>query len=160
MHIFPALLDVHERAHRNLAALLVHCRALSADELNRELAGFGYPTVRLQIHHVIGAQKYWIGVLQGRIDAEEDDPKYPTVASLEAYREEVFAATEAYLRGATVDELNTPRPMMTWQGREQVLVPAHVVLRTLMHIYHHTGQVAAMCRLLGKPVEGLNYPIT
>jgi len=35
-----------------------------------------------------------------------------------------------------------------------------VFARTLVHIYHHMGQVAAMCRLLGKPTQGLDFPIT
>ncbi len=80
MHTREALRDLHERAHRCLAELLVHCRGLSPEELD----GFGYPTPRLQLHHEIGAERYWIGVLQGRIDADEDEDDYPTVASLEA----------------------------------------------------------------------------
>jgi uncharacterized damage-inducible protein DinB len=159
MHTSEALLDFHDRAHRNLTALLAHCRELSGEELNQELPGFGYPTVRLQLHHGIGAEKYWIGVLQGRIEADEDAVDYPTIASLEADRGAVFAATEAYLRAASTDELNTARPMMTWGNREKVLVPAHVVFRTQTHLYHHQGQITAMCRLLGKPCAGLDYPI-
>lgn len=159
MHGTGALLDLHERAHRSLTALVSHCRELSVEDINRELPGFGYPTVRLQLHHEIGAEKYWVGVLQGRIDAEEDAPDYPTIESLEAYREQVFAATEAYLRAASQEELNTTRPMMTWGNREQLLVPAQVVLRTITHLYHHQGQIAAMCRILGKPSSGWDYPI-
>jgi uncharacterized damage-inducible protein DinB len=159
MHNAEALLDLHERAHRNLTALLAHCRGLKAEELNREWTGFGYPSVRLQLHHGIGAEKYWIGVLEGRIDADDDSPDYPTVESLEAFREQVFAATEACLRASSVEELNNARPMRTWGNRERVLVPAHVVLRTVTHLYHHQGQIVAMCRLLGKPCPGLDYPI-
>lgn len=159
MHTPAALLDLHQRAHRNLEALLVHCRSLSAQELDRDLPGFGYPTVRLQLHHGIGAEKYWIGVLQGRIDADDDAPDYPTIASLQEYRARVFAATEAYLQGASSRELNTARPMMTWGNKEKVLVPAHVFMRTLTHLYHHQGQILAMCRLLGKPGAGFDYPI-
>lgn len=158
-HTSEALLDIHERASRSLAALLVHCRCLTPEELNREMPEFGDPTVRLQLHHVIGAQKYWIGVLQGRIDAEEDAPMYPTIASLEAYREQVYALVEDYLRSASAEELSNARPMRTWDGKERALIPAHIVVRTLMHIYHHVGKVAAMCRIMGKPWEGLDYPI-
>ena len=159
MYSPEALLDILERTHASLEKLLAHCRLLGADELNRELIGFGYPTVRLQLHHVIGAEKYWTGVLEGRIDADEDDPKYPTIASLEAYREEVFAITENYLRSASPEELNTPRKMTTWGNNEKVLTPVHVFLRTQMHVFHHQGQVVAMCRLMGKPANGFDYPI-
>jgi uncharacterized damage-inducible protein DinB len=116
-------------------------------------------TVRLQLHHAIGAEKYWIGVLEGSFDADDDAHLYPTIESLERYREETFAATEKYLRNASVEELNTARPVKTWTGEEPVLHPGHVVMRTITHIYHHQGQVAAMFRTLGSPSPGFNYPI-
>ena len=160
MHTAEALLDLHQRSHQSLVALLTHCRAFSSDELNRELEGFGYSTVQLQLHHLIGAEKYWIGVLEGRIDADEDAPDYPTIKLLENYREQVISVTKAYLESASGEDINTARPMMTWGEREQVLTPSQVFLRTQTHLYHHLGQIAIMCRLLGKPSNGLDYPIS
>ena len=155
-----SLLDIHERTHRSFKKLLEHCRQLSIDEINREMAGFGYPTIRLQLHHILGAHKYWIGVLQGRIDVEEDLPLYPTIESLEKYHEQVFRMTEEYLRAASVQEVSTPRMMMTWQNIERTLIPAHVLMRTVTHLYQHQGQIMAICRLLGKPVDtGMDFPI-
>lgn len=153
------LLDIHERAHRNLKDFVAHARTLDPEAFDRLMPDFGDGTVRLQIHHAIGAEKYWIGVLQGRIDADDDAHLYPTVDSLEAYREDTFAATQAYLRTASVEELNTPRPMKTWHGDEPMLYPGHVVMRTITHIYHHQGQLATMYRILGSPIPGFNYPI-
>jgi uncharacterized damage-inducible protein DinB len=159
MYTAEALADIHERTHRSLAKLLAHCDGLGAAAVDRPVEGFGYATVRLQLHHVIGAERYWLGVLEGRMDAEDDDAAFPTIASLAAFRERVAAATRAYLAGAAAPELNTPRPMVTWGGKRRVLVPAHVILRTQTHVYQHTGQVAAMCRLLGRPVEGMEFPL-
>lgn len=153
------LIDIHERTHRNLKDFLSHARTLESAAFNRVMPGFGDGSVRLQFHHAIGAEKYWIGVLQGIITAEEDAHLYPTVASLERYREGTFDATQAYLRSASVEELNTPRPMKTWHGDEPWLYPGHVVVRTITHIYHHQGQLAAMLRILGSPIPGFNYPI-
>jgi uncharacterized damage-inducible protein DinB len=155
-----SLLGFHERAHSNLVALLDHCGGLSQTELHCELPGFGYPTIQLQLHHMVGAEKYWVGVLQGRIDVDEDAPDYPTVGSLVAYRKKVFEATELYLRNSSEKELNSPRSMTTWGDREKVLVPAHVIIRTQAHLYHHQGQITAMCRLQGHPINGLDYPLT
>ena len=157
MNTGKALLDLHERSHCSLADLLAHCRGFSAEELHRELAGFGYPSVQLQFHHEIGAQEYWIGVLEGRVEADDDAPAYATIDLLEAYRQRVFEATGDYLRSAGNDELNTARVMMTWGNKERLLTPAHVFLRTLTHLYHHQGQITAMCRLLGKSINGLDY---
>ena len=159
MHTAESLLDIHDRAHRNLRALLAHCRSLTPDELNREIDGFGYPTVRLQLHHEIGAEKYWVSVLEGQMDADENDADFPTVASLEAYRENVHGVTERYLRNVSVEDLNSAQTMTTWGNRQRLLVPAQVILRTQVHYYHHQGQVLAMCRIVGKPGSGLDYPI-
>jgi uncharacterized damage-inducible protein DinB len=159
MHTPEGLLDLHERAHRNLSALLKHCRVLDAEQFNRELPGFGYPSVRLQLHHAIGAQEYWLGVLHGVVDVEDNDADFPTIDTLEAWRARVFAATETYLRGVTAETLNTVRPYLTWGGGEKTMAPAHVILRTQMHLYHHQGQVLAMCRLLGRPAGGMDFPL-
>lgn len=153
------LLDVHERAHRNLRDFLAHARTLDPEAADREMPDFGGASVRLQLHHAIGGETYWIGVLQGRVDADEGAHLYPTIESLERYREATFAATQEYLKNASVEELNTPRPMETWHSEEEVLRPGHVVMRTITHIYHHQGQVAAMLRILGSPIPGFNYPI-
>jgi len=157
------LLEVHERTHRNLESYLAHARTLDPGVIDREMPEFNGASVRLQLHHVIGTEKYWIGVLHGRIDADEDAHLYPTIESLEAYREATSAATEEYLRSASVEELNTARPMTTWRGEELMLYPGHVVMRTITHIYHHQGQVASMFRILGSPIprtpEDFDYPI-
>jgi uncharacterized damage-inducible protein DinB len=160
MYTKEALLDLHDRAHRSLRKLLTHCTQLSADSLDRKLEGFGYPTVRLQLHHAIGAEEYWTGVLQGKILADDNDAEFPTVAALEAYRERVAGVTRAYLEMTPAAELNTAREMVTWQGAKRRLVPALVVLRPLTHIYQHQGQVLAMGRLLGMSgPDGLDFPI-
>jgi uncharacterized damage-inducible protein DinB len=109
---------------------------------------------------VIGAEEYWIRVVSGRYADEEDDPDHPTVDALEAYRMQVAGATDSYLRSSSEAELNTPREMLTWPRKMRTLVPARVFLRTLTHIYHHQGQVVAMCRLLGHPCPpGLDFPL-
>lgn len=160
MYTSEALLDIHERAHRSLVKLLEHCAQFSAAEFVQEWPGFGYPSLWQQFYHEIAAQAYWIGVLHGRMDVDEQEDLYSSVALLEAFRGEVYEMTATYLRSASAEELNTPRAMVTWGGREQVLRPAHVVVRTAAHLYQHQGQVAAMCRLLGKPIPaGLDFPI-
>lgn len=155
-----ALVDIHERAHRNLEGYFAHCRALDCQAVDRKIPEFNGASVRLQLHHAIGAERFWIGVLQGRVDADDDAHLYPTIESLAEYREATFAATQEYLRNAATEELNTPRPMMTRADEAHVLHPGHVVMRTITHIYHHQGQIASMLRLLGNPSPGFDYPIT
>ena len=154
MYTPAALLDMHERSQKSLRGLIAHCGSLTPDELERQMLDFGLPphgepSVRLQLTHTIGAQRYWIGCLQGRIEAE--DPVLANTAEIEAFRESVSALVAGYLRSANEAELNTPRPVKTFHG-EAVLMPARVIVRTLVHIYDHKGKVAAMCRAMGKPI--------
>ena len=62
---------------------------------------------------MIGAERYWVGVLQGRMDVDDDDSAYPTLCALSEFRERVALATRAYIHGASAAELNTPRKMVT-----------------------------------------------
>jgi len=155
------LIDFHNRGHQSFEKIIEHCQQFRSQELCREFEGFGYPSLRLQIHHAIGAEKYWIGVLQGRIDVDDDISKYATIDRLTEYRQKVYSATERYLHTVSMEELKRARSMMTWGNNEKVLIPVHVFMRTLTHLYHHQGQISAICRLMGKPVEpGMDYPIT
>jgi len=159
-HSRASLLDIHERAHRSLRGLLAHCAGLATADLDRELAGFGYPTVRLQLHHVISAEKYWVGVLLGEYHVEDDSADYPSIPALDIHERRVADRTADWLRTTSLEELNTPRLVRTWPDVKRRLVPAHVILRTQTHIYHHQGQVLAMCRLLGRPGPGgLDFPL-
>ena len=153
------LTDIYERSHSCLIKLMEHCRGLTSDELHREIEGFGYKSVRLQLQHEMEAERYWVGVLQGKMLLDEDETPVIPFETLEKLRRDVYDKTRDYLRGASIADLNTARPMMTWRG-ERTLVPAHIILRISVHLFHHQGQILAMCRLMGKPGEGFDYPIT
>ena len=159
MYTAEALADLHARGHTCLRRLLEHCAAFAPEDFRREHEGFGYPSLHLQLAHGIGAEHYWVGVLHGVVDGEDRDDRYPDVPSLEGWRAEVEGRTRGYLDAASPDELNTPRPMTMWGGRPAVLVPARVIVRTFAHLYHHQGQAVAMCRLLGRPASGLDFPL-
>lgn len=160
MHTAAGLTDLHARTHRSLRKLLDHCGGFSDEELSRELDGFGYASIRLQLHHMVGAEQYWVGVLRGLMLTDEDEADRASVDALRAFRERVAGTTTAYLQATSGDELNTPRVMTTWGDKEVELTPANVLLRTQTHVFQHQGQVAAMCRLLGRPIpSGLDFPL-
>jgi len=57
--------------------------------------------------------------------------------------------------------LNAQHELTTWGDKQVQLVPARVILRTQTHLFQHQGQVAAMSRLLGRPIPpGLDFPMT
>lgn len=159
MYTPAALLDLHRRSRHSLRSLMDQASGLAPEELDREHEGFGYPTVRLQLHHLIGAQEYWIGVLQGRVEADLEPDDYPTLESLAEYRDRVAEAVEDYLSGASQETLNRAEDFATWGGKTKTLVPAHVVLRTITHLYHHLGQIQAICRLAGLRTRFVDFPL-
>lgn len=155
------LLELHRRTHLSLERMLGHCEGFTQAELTRSLEGFGYPTLLLQLHHLVGAERYWVGVLQGMILTDEHEVDHASLAAVRAYRDRVVAATQAWLEGATPEELARPRAVTTWNGKTPVVRPVHVLLRTQTHVFQHLGQVTAMCRLLARPVPpGFDYPLT
>jgi uncharacterized damage-inducible protein DinB len=160
MFTAAGLLDLHRRTHWSVQKLIDHCAGFTAEQLRRSIEGFGYPNLLLQMHHVIGAEEYWIGVLQGRMLTEEREADFASIDALRAFRERTAAATRTYLNGTSDAELQRRRDVVTWQGKRTTVVPAHVLLRTQTHVFQHQGQVAAMCRLLGRPIPpGLDFPL-
>ncbi len=160
MHTAAGHLDIHERTHRSLRGLLDHCAGFSEEELSREFEGFGYPSIRRHLHHMIGAEQYWVGVLRDLMLTEEVEADVESMEALRAFHDRVAEATTAYLRSASDAELSTARTMTTWGDKQVELVPAHVLLRTQTHIYDHKGQIAVMARRLGRPIPaGLDFPL-
>jgi uncharacterized damage-inducible protein DinB len=161
MYTAAALLDIHARAHESLRRLMVFCATLTGDELQRPLAGFGFPTVMAQLEHTIGAEVYWQTVVTRGYTEEAPLADAPDVAAMEALRQQTASATRAYLEHATEAELNATRQMISDPGRTRLLRPADVILRVVTHIFSHQGQILAMCRAIGKPNNhyDVDYPL-
>ncbi len=160
MHAAESLRDIHLRTHICFSRLLDHCRTLSVEELARPLPGFGFPTVQRQLHHMVGAQRYWLSVICPPIDARDDEADFPTIDELDRFRASVSDSVVAYLARTTRDDLNRRAPHTTFDGHSYDLVPAHMLLRTDTHIHRHLGQVVAMCAILGRPAPaGLDLPV-
>ena len=161
MYTAHTLLDVHARAHESLRRLMVFCSALTDDELRRPVAGFGWSTVHRQLEHTIGAEVYWQTVVTRGYTEEATLPDVPDVGALEVFRQQTASVTRSYLERASDAELNSRRQMISDPGQTRVLRPADVIMRIVTHIFHHQGQVLAMCRTLGKPNDAhdVDYPM-
>jgi uncharacterized damage-inducible protein DinB len=155
-----ALLDIHKRTHQSLSKLCKHCAELDAKQLNKKLKGFGVPTVQQQLFHLAAAEYYWISVAKGEMDVLMSPEDYPTVKDLASFLRRTGNITKEYIDKASLAELNTARMMTGYGGRRKKLTPAHIVLRTQTHAFHHLGQVLAMCRHLGHPgPRGMDFPL-
>jgi uncharacterized damage-inducible protein DinB len=148
-----ALLRYHQFAHTGLAAMLEHVQTLPQEQFRQPLEGFGLPSVRAQLVHLLDCEYSWVLQVQGRGDTPynwEHDDDLQTPADLKAHRQWVEAQTREWLLGETDESLNAPRAV-TEDGRTHEGIPAEMLLHLMTHAYHHKGQIAAMCRLLGHP---------
>jgi uncharacterized damage-inducible protein DinB len=134
-----------------LALLVDHTTLLTADEFTRVLPGFGQPSVREQLMHILGAEERWVLRLQDAPTRKWSAADFPTAAPLRVARERVMRATEGYLDrlpDAALNEALAQRPH-EWIG--ELRSPAFILHHAMTHAFHHKGQVVAMCRLLGHP---------
>jgi uncharacterized damage-inducible protein DinB len=160
MYTSAGLLDIHERTHRSIQGVLDHCATLPKAELTRAGEGFSYPTLASQLHHVIGAERYWFGVLQEDIFLDDDEAAHQTIEALRAMRQTVAEATAAFISSCSGAELSATRTITKWNGETAEVVPAHVLLRTQTHAYQHQGEIASMLRQLGHTFPPLlDFPL-
>ncbi|MFT7618429.1 MAG: putative damage-inducible protein DinB [Planctomycetota bacterium] len=157
MYSSEVLLDIHDRCHRGLTKLISHCGGFSHEQFRQVFDGFGYSSIQSQLCHVIGAEVYWFGVLEGRMDVDDRAEENLGAKEIGEFREQVFNKSATYLSKSAAEHLNAAGEFITWGGKLMTLVPAQVVLRTQTHIFQHQGQVAAMCRQLGNPINGIDY---
>ena len=62
-----------------------------------------------------------------------------------------IAATRTFLEALTAPELLEPRHIEFSAGGSIEISPARMLLHVVTHGFHHKGQAAAICRLLGYP---------
>ncbi|MGE0191538.1 MAG: DinB family protein [Planctomycetota bacterium] len=160
MHTAASLMDLQRRTHHSLKGVLDHARTAPSDVIHRTLEAIGPGTIAQKLQHVISAERYWIGVVNGEMLVDEADADAASVDALEAFRQRVAARTRSWLEGMSDEALATPTPFLQYGGREATFAPAYAVLRTQTHVFHHIGQVKVMLRAFGHPVPpGLDFPM-
>jgi uncharacterized damage-inducible protein DinB len=142
---------LHGWTHERLNMVLEHVGTLTADEFARELPGFGYPSIREQLMHTLGAEERWVLRLQDLPIRQWSAAEFPTAAPLRGAKERVMRATEAYLDHLPDSALNVPLAERPKQWIGELRSPAFILYHAMTHAFHHKGQIVAMCRLLGHP---------
>jgi uncharacterized damage-inducible protein DinB len=143
--------EFHGWTHASLSLLLDHLSTLPEVDYTKELAGFGFPTVRQQVVHLFNCEGFWIHTLQGLPFRDRDPADCPAVTDARLLQQEVRRQTLAYLSGLSDQQLNADAELHFPDGDVAVRTPALVLHHVLTHAFHHKGQVVAMCRLLGHP---------
>lgn len=142
----------HGWSHASLSLVLDHLATIAAD-YRTEVAGFGFPTPHQQVIHILNCEGLWIHTLQGLPYTDCMPAELPNVADARQMKEEVSGGTLAYLSRLTDHQLNADTELRFPDGDTAVRTPALVLHHILTHAFHHKGQIAAMCHMLGRPIR-------
>ena len=158
MFTLDGIRHFHRWTHQSLGLLFDHLATLSPDDYTKELPGFGYPSVRAQVVHLLGCEIRWLSRILSLPQRDWDPAQWPAVPDARALQSEAQAMTLAYLAQLSEQQLNTPIHIPFPQVHDLTRTPALILHHMLTHAFHHKGQIVAMCRTLGHPAPdtGLN----
>lgn len=142
---------LHSWTHSSLTLVLDHLATIPEGDYAKEISGFGFPTLRAQIIHILNCEGFWIHTLQGAGFKDEDPAARPTVPDARVLQRSVSANTLAYLSGLTDEQVNADTELHFPDGDKAVRTPALVLHHIFTHAFHHKGQIVSMCRILGHP---------
>ncbi len=145
------LLELLDYQHWATIKTLDSVANLSEEQLHRDL-GSSFKSVFETLVHVYGADRAWLGRLEGQSPSRPNPNDYP---SLEALRE----AWETVLDGwkPTVSKLENPKLEVhykSYDGAPFTNSLEQIVKQVVNHGTYHRGQVAAMQRMLGGEAVG------
>jgi uncharacterized damage-inducible protein DinB len=141
----------HGWTHACLDLALDHLSMIPPDDYVREVSGFGFRTLREQAIHIFNCEGFWVHTLQGLRYADRTHEDCPALVDVRLLQKEVNQSTHAYLSTLTDQRLNVDAELHFPDGGVSVRTPALVLHHVLTHAFHHKGQIAAMCRVLGHP---------
>lgn len=153
MFTLDGIRQLHRWTHLCLGTAFDHIATIPATACTKDVPGFGSTNLRDQVIHCINCEAFWVHMLQGQPFTDEDPSRFPTIADARAFESRVSAQTLDYLSHLTDRQLNTPTELHFPDGDVAVRTPALILHHMLTHAFHHKGQIAAMCRILGYPVR-------
>jgi uncharacterized damage-inducible protein DinB len=141
----------HSWTHECLTLLLDHLSTIPAGDYAKEVPGFGFPTLRAQVLHILNCEGFWIQTLQALPFENQDPADWPTVSDARVLQREVSLKTLNYLSALNEQSLSVGIELHFSDRETVVRTPAFVLHHVLTHAFHHKGQVVSMCRHLGYP---------
>jgi uncharacterized damage-inducible protein DinB len=151
MFTADGILYLHRLTHERLDTVLDHAASLPPGLFTRELAGFGFPSLRDQLVHMLSVEAGWVRALQDLPSANLAPDAFPDVEAVRLKKHSVFADTVAYIRSLSPERLNAALPSRPREWSGPLESPAFILHHVLTHAFHHKGQLVAMFRQLGFP---------
>ena len=151
MFTLDGIRKFHSWTHASLTLLFDHLASLPDADYAKEVPGFGYPTIRAQVVHLLGCEIRWVNRLRNTPNQSWDAGRWPALSDARALQSDAQARTLEYLSDLTDEQLNAKTTLLFPDGDTAVRTPALILHHVLTHAFHHKGQIVAMCRILGHP---------
>lgn len=152
MFTIEGMRKFHGWTHASLDLVLDHLATLPAGRYVEQLPGFGFPSLREQAIHIFNCEGAWLHVLSGQRYIDRTVKDCPAVYDVKLMQKQASEFTEDYLSKLTDRQLNSNADLHFADGDFAQRTPALVLHHVLTHAFHHKGQIASMCRLLGHPL--------
>jgi uncharacterized damage-inducible protein DinB len=108
----------------------------------------GGKSLRDHLVHLIGADEFWISLIQNRDYRSFEPAAYSTVEQVLPLIDEVSDRIDHVFSDG--DEEWFVREMtISHHGRTEKVIPAMVATHMLTHEFHHKGQIVMIARMLG-----------
>lgn len=143
--------EFHAATHKRLSFVIEHLSKMPAMLLTTRLQGFGKQTVAMQLNHILYTESAWVLALQNQLDTKWNHEEF-RLPVLRELRREVADRTVLYFDGLTEEALHSNLESYPeyWPGPPRT--PSFILHHVITHAFHHKGQIAAMCRILGHPL--------
>ncbi|WP_181350890.1 DinB family protein [Thalassobacillus sp. CUG 92003] len=131
------------------------CEGIDEQDYTKEIAGFGWGSIRNLHGHVAECYQSWLGRF-GLKDASlpRDSSHIVHVKEMRALFTEVDALVDRFFAaydGAYQTEISGT---VSWQEAEESLSVLWLMTHTITHEFHHKGQIVSMARQLGyEPID-------
>lgn len=151
MFTVEGIRKLHGWTHSCLNIVVDHLGNIPAEELVKEVPGFGFSSLQKQFVHVFNCEGLWIQALQGLEYIDSNPEACRTIIEVKHLQQQVSAKTLDFLSRITDQQLSRETEIRFPDGDVTVRTPALVLHHVFTHAFHHKGQMVTMCRALGYP---------
>ncbi len=141
------LLDLLEYHRWATEKVLQAVSTLSAEKYTKDL-GSSFPSIRDTLVHVYGADRAWLGRIQGQTPERPKPQDYPTLASLREVWLEALSNWPSTVQG--IGHIEKMIAYKAFDGTPYQSKLSDIIRHVVNHGSYHRGQVTTMLRQLGE----------
>jgi uncharacterized damage-inducible protein DinB len=140
------LLDLLEYHRWATEKVLQAVSTLSSEKYTRDM-GSSFPSIRDTLIHLYGADRAWLGRIQGQTPARPNPADYPTVAPLREVWLETLSTFPTIVQGLSPEQRISYK---AFDGTAYTNKLGDIIRHVVNHGSYHLGQVTTMLRQLGE----------